>query len=330
MPRSAITCSGALRAMISPNCPGPKPSERSARVTAATSSRYSLHVSVRQSPFSFQRSAGLSPHLRTASEKMVQTVFPDTAASMAERSASTSTFREYTTRWWWGEPDLRSIAPFDRDRRRGRRIVGSFVHGPRGRRVQRPAGSDRWISAGSRRSRSSRSRGLGDPQIRHLAARAPVLLPRPPARHPGTPRDACRVAGDGARHAVRPALLAGRARDGQPDDPAQERGGAHLQARRLRPAAQCLPRPHRPPARRRPAAHPPARVRFRPRPPDLAGRGGGGPKTPALREGGIMIAPFNFLQGRGFLHLAHLHPGQLPATPHLAPSLNARPGRAPP
>src|SRR5947209_6686901 len=92
MPRSAITCSGALRAMISPNCPGPKPNERSARVTAATSSRYSLHVSVRQSPFSFHRSAGLSPHLRTASEKMVQTVFPDTAASMAERSASTSTF----------------------------------------------------------------------------------------------------------------------------------------------------------------------------------------------------------------------------------------------
>src|SRR5437870_11343569 len=90
MPRSAITCSGALRAMIKPNCPGPKPSERSASVTAATSSRYSRQVSVSQSPSSFQRRAGFSPHLATASAKAVQTVLPDTAASIAARSASTS------------------------------------------------------------------------------------------------------------------------------------------------------------------------------------------------------------------------------------------------
>src|SRR5207253_1443158 len=33
MPRSAMTCSGALRAMIKPNCPGPKPIARRASVT---------------------------------------------------------------------------------------------------------------------------------------------------------------------------------------------------------------------------------------------------------------------------------------------------------
>src|SRR5437773_2925957 len=90
MPRSAITCSGALRAMIKPNCPGPKPSERSASVTAATSSRYSRQVRVCQSPLSFQCRAGFSPQLATASAKAVQTVLPDTAASIAARSASTS------------------------------------------------------------------------------------------------------------------------------------------------------------------------------------------------------------------------------------------------
>src|ERR1044071_7366759 len=90
MPRSAITCSGALRAMMRPNCPGPKPSERSARVTAATWSRYSANVSVFHSPLSFQCSAGWSPHLATAAANSVQTVFPETALSMAARSASTS------------------------------------------------------------------------------------------------------------------------------------------------------------------------------------------------------------------------------------------------
>src|SRR3989440_12963193 len=51
---------------------------------------------------------------------MVQTVFPDTAASMVARSAITSCIkaREYTTRWCWGELDLRSITPVDRDPRR--------------------------------------------------------------------------------------------------------------------------------------------------------------------------------------------------------------------
>src|SRR5438034_861515 len=51
------------------------------------------HVRVRQSPFSFQWSAGRSPHLETAEANSVQTVLPETAASMAARSASTSISR---------------------------------------------------------------------------------------------------------------------------------------------------------------------------------------------------------------------------------------------
>src|SRR5207253_4917428 len=41
--------------------------------------------------------------------------------------------REYTTRWWWGEPDLRSITPIDRHllHRRGR--LGGLLRGPCGR-----------------------------------------------------------------------------------------------------------------------------------------------------------------------------------------------------
>src|SRR5262245_38526176 len=93
MPRSAITCSGTLRAMIKPNCPGPKPSERSASVTAATWSRYSRQVSVSQPPSCFQWRAGRSPHLPTASANRVQIVWPETAASMPARSASTSITR---------------------------------------------------------------------------------------------------------------------------------------------------------------------------------------------------------------------------------------------
>src|SRR5947199_9435322 len=74
----------------------------------------------------------------TASLKMVQTVFPDTAASMVARSAITSCIRarEYTTRWCWGELDLRSITSFDRDPRRGGGGVDSGLWRAHGRRYR--------------------------------------------------------------------------------------------------------------------------------------------------------------------------------------------------
>src|SRR5258707_4364138 len=78
-----------LRAMIRPNCPGPKPIERSASVTAATWPRYPFQVRQRYSSDSFQCSAGWSPPLTTASAKRVQTVLPDTFLSMSFRSAMT-------------------------------------------------------------------------------------------------------------------------------------------------------------------------------------------------------------------------------------------------
>src|SRR5207245_4620590 len=107
----------------------------------------------------------------TASLKIVHTVFPETALSMAARSAITSCIkaREYTTRWCWGELDLRSITPVDRDPRRGggglggglrRAYGGGFRHRRSRRRVTRVRGRCGGRGRGRRVGRGPASRSV--------------------------------------------------------------------------------------------------------------------------------------------------------------------------
>src|SRR5690348_4736889 len=226
---------------------------------------------------------------------MVQTVLPDTSASIAERSASTSTCGEYTTRWWWGEPDLRSIASVDRDCRRRRHLVGRAVCGAGRGRVQPTAGRERGHGARRRRGWRCRRRVLGAAAHGPLAAGQAVLLPRPPARHPGAARDARAVERHADGDTFRPALVARREGDGPSDDPVQERSPSQLQTGGVRAAAHGLSGPDRPAPRRPEAPGPAAGVRLGPRPDHIAGRGRGADRTPPLIGArAIMIAPVRF------------------------------------
>src|SRR5262249_26250220 len=220
MPRSAITCSGALRAMINPNCPGPKPSERSASVTAATWSRYSRQVSVSQLPSCFQWRAGRSPHLPTASANRVQIVWPETAASMPARSASTSITRN--TLIQGGGESLIYVRSHRSVMTRGIAALAwmAAFAGLAVEAFRLPQGAVAGVALALG---SAGGAGLAAPGGLQPLGRAPgpvVPLPRPNPGHPGPARDARGLDGDGRGNAVRARLVAERQGDRPAHDPA--------------------------------------------------------------------------------------------------------------
>src|SRR5690348_8836772 len=313
--------------MIAANSPGLNPSAFSPAAALRTSCRYSAHVRVSHLPdASLHLWAGESGNSRHVSSKLVRTVLPRAASSIAARSALMSRIksREYTTRWWWGEPDLRSVAPLDRCHRHRGAVLDGGVRASCGRRVQAARGRGRRGGAGPGGDRRRGARRPDRRPARPLAAGAAVPVPRPPPGHRGQARDARGVDRHGGRHAFRTELLAPRPPHRPPDHPAQERGAARPQAGCFRPGPGRLPRPYRPPARRAAAPRQVARVRFGPRPGDLACRGRGADRTPPLNpDRAIMIAPVISLRGRDFIDVADLEPGDLRRLLDLAREIKA-------